>query len=202
MTALSTPSSFSFTDYFRRAAPKLCAVGTCMAILLTQMSNARAEVQEQTALNVGQVERTLRAFYADGTSEQYVIRYVGTLERFKEQTGDAAMPLKLKIIDSRQCHWRLTGAVQRSMYVVHRSGKQLPYDAALVASLPMANKGSDLLVTRMRSENCNDASARYASDVADSVRKVTDVLNGAIQSDLPGVVALLRANAKRVVIER
>ena len=142
-----------------------------------ERANADEEVAHQ--------DRVFRAKYADGTQERYVVAYRGFVKQYARESGGPAVPEKFKFIDDRQCHWNIDSRIERTVYLVHRSGRNIPYEKLSTRwQIPFTSKGSDFVLTQLRSENCNDAWSRYISDVNNAKSRVQGEFASVIGGDL------------------
>lgn len=157
---------------------------TCSLLLtplITVADIERANGEEEIAHQ----DRMFRARYADGTQERYLVAYRGIVKQYARESGGPAIPEQGKFIDNRQCHWNIDSRIERTVYLVHRSGRNIPYEKLSNRwQVPFTNKGSDFVLTQLRSENCNDAWARFASDVTNAKQRVNAEFVTVIASDL------------------
>ncbi len=152
-----------------------------LLLAVTQAAWANIE-RANTDDEVIQQDRSFRVKYADGTQERYLVAYRGYVSQNAHESGGPAIPEKFKFVDDRQCHWTINSRIQRIVNLVHRSGRQIPYEKLSVRwQVPFTGKGSDFVLTQLRSENCNDAWPRFQSDVNDA--------KGRVRSEFPNVVA-------------
>ena len=151
-----------------------------------------------------QQDRAFVVKYADGTQERYLVAYRGFVQQNARESGGPAVPKDFKFIDDRQCHWTITSRVQRIVYLSHRSGRQIPYEKLTVRwQVPFSSKGSDFVLTQLRSENCNDAWSRFQSDLNNAKARVRDEFPKLQQADLEALRKAMSDELNgEVIVER
>lgn len=134
------------------------------------------------AEEIGTQTRTYRVQYSDGATENYSVIYHGIVEPKKWQTGKPSTTFHP--LDTRKCHWTIETYVTREACLVSRGGQQFcKGQATRVYGISFAGKGSDLQLERLHPENCNDANARYNSDVTDAKAAVNSLLRDITRTD-------------------
>lgn len=154
-----------------------------MGLLFTAPASANIE-RANSDEEVAQQDRSFRVRYSDGSQERYLVTYRGLVKLNAHESGGPAVPEKFKFIDDRQCHWSINSRIERTVYLIHRSGRQIPYEKLSIRwQVPFTNKGSDFVLTQLRSENCNDAWSRFLSDAENARARVRAELPDVLQGD-------------------
>lgn len=176
------------------------AMMACISSQPVWADTQRANVDEE----IIQQDRSFVVRYVDGAQERYLVAYRGFVQQNAHESGGPAVPADFKFIDNRQCHWAINSRIQRTVYLVHRSGRQIPYEKLSVRwQVPFTNKGSDFVLTQLRSENCNDAWGRYASDVNNAKARVRIDFPNVVQADTDTLKQAMSAELNgEVVVER
>ena len=168
-------------------------IPTLMLVLSCTAAWAQSNVV-QTA------ERTFRIKYKDGVVEQFKVRWAGIIENTTREDGHPAIPEKLWFTDTRQCHWTATGRVERHVMLISRGGKEFEdTNKFQVHRSDVQNKGSDFVLTNLRSENCNDARSRRESDFNNVQTMLIAKFGGITAADFMNVIAEFKKNGEVVM---
>lgn len=162
---------------------KVCAL---LLVVLAACNSYCAEVVQQDA-------KPLTVSYSKGAVEHYIVKWAGTIDVNKYETGHPAEPLNGWLFDTRQCHWSITSSIVRKVYLLNHNGQEF---AEEVLTTPLtenfANKGSDYVVTQLRPENCGDAQSRFDSDVNDSKKHMVAVFPKDVAKDYEAVINTMK----------
>ena len=157
--------------------------------------------QSSVAEVVQSSERTFAVKYKDKTVERYKVSWAAIMDVDVREDGHPAIPKEFKFTDTRQCHWSIKGRVDRAVFMVNRVG-QAYGGSTLFRSYnsDFVNKGSDFVLTQLRSENCNDARARRDSDVSNTRNSLLKSFDGIVKGDLEKLKAEVKQNADVVEV--
>jgi len=104
--------------------------------------------------------------YGNGVTERYIVEWRALLDVDKSESGGPAVPFKGKFVDDRQCHWTVRGSVVRRVFLANQAGELFEKkDLAVVYDSSSSGEGAHFKLIGLRGENCNDANARFESDV-------------------------------------
>jgi len=142
---------------------------------------------------VQSASRPVLVKFANGVTEKYVVEWSGTASILESEEGAPATPLSGHFIDDRRCHWKIQPVIQRKLYFVNRVGDRFAKeDLTTVYQVHFDNQGSEFMSLRLRSENCNDAEARFQSDVSDSHILVQQQFVNHTNADFQAVLNAIR----------
>jgi len=131
--------------------------------------------------------------YKNGNVEHYVVKWTGTRTIDHHEDGHPSEPLNGWLTDTRQCHWSISSQIIRKVYLLNQNGQEYAQEELTTPLVEnFANKGSDFVLTQLRSENCGDANARYQSDVNDSTKHMSDAFPGVVDSDYKKVIETMK----------
>jgi hypothetical protein len=131
--------------------------------------------------------------YESEAVEHYVVRWTGLRDVNHREDGHPSEPLKGWFTDTRQCFWEINSRIVRRVYLLNHNGQQYAQEELTTPLAEnFANKGSDFVLTQLRSENCGDADARFRSDVANSSKHMADVFPANVEKDYSDVLAIMR----------
>jgi hypothetical protein len=139
--------------------------------------------------------------YKSGEVEHYIVRWTGSRDVDHHEDGHPSEPLKGWFTDTRQCHWSINSRITRTVYLMNKNGQEFAQQELTTPLVEnFANKGSDFVLTQLRSENCGDADARYKSDLADSVKHMAEALPPNAAKDYQTVINAMKGwpNVKEV----
>lgn len=143
---------------------------------------------------LGTDSRPFQVRYSNGATEKYVVEWTALLSVDRRESGSPAIPAQFQFVDTRRCHWSVRGRVERRVYLMNQAGERFEKkDLATVYDSSSSNEGSALKLEQLRSENCNDAQARFESDIRDGRTATTNKLPEVIRNDIGTVQTVFKS---------
>jgi hypothetical protein len=137
--------------------------------------------------------------YKDGTIERYNVTWVAVMDPSVREDGHPAIPLEGKLTDTRQCYWSIAAHIDRQVFLVNKAGQQFAATTFYrTYNSDFVNKGSDFMLTALRSENCNDSRARRDSDIGNVRQSLRTAFDGVAKADRQKLIDEVKANAEVV----
>jgi hypothetical protein len=147
-------------------------------------------------------ERAFTVKYKDGTVERYKVDWAASMNVEVHEDGHPAIPANFQFTDTRQCHWSISGHIDRQVALINKLGQAFAQSSlSKTYSTDFANKGSDFMVLGFRSENCNDAVDRRNSDINNAKSNLLNVFDGNVNADLAKLKREMKSNAEVVAVE-
>jgi hypothetical protein len=139
-------------------------------------------------------ERPFLVRYPDGTAERIVVKYDGYIKKKMWQTGESSKPLEGHPIDDRKCHWELSSWIQRTAYLIHRTGIQAPlenFERRFVVSWK-DDRGPDKPYEIFYHRTCGDSRGAYDEQVNGLTRNLIGSFSSRLNEDRTEAIAHLR----------
>lgn len=126
----------------------------------------------------------LAATLDSGEVRSYLVQWVATISSQKSEIGHPSEPLKGWLTDTRQCKWSIETEITRKVYFINpQEGFATEQSVSKVFSGGSQNEGSSFVVQTLRSENCNDADARYKKDLNDARSTLMSLFPNTVTKD-------------------
>ncbi len=155
-----------------------------------------------TAQTVQTKERAFTVKYKDGTVERYKVDWTASMNVEVHEDGHPAIPGNFQFTDTRQCHWSISGRIDRQVALINKLGQAFAQSVlSRTYSTDFANKGSDFMVLGFRSENCNDAAARRDSDINNAKSNLLHVFDSNVDADLAKLKLEMKQNAEVIGVD-
>jgi hypothetical protein len=150
---------------------------------------------------VQHASRPILVRYANGATERYIVEWTGTASIREWEDGGPATPLTGHFVDDRRCHWEIRPVIQRKLYFVNVVGDRFAKEElTTVYQVRFENQGNAFMLLGLRSENCNDAEARFQSDVNDSHVHVMQQFTNTVNFDFQAVLNAVRGWSQVVTV--
>ena len=135
----------------------------------------------------------LHVEYADGTTDDLIVRYRGIVHHRQWQTGEPSRPLKGQIPDTRQCHWNTSGYIERDVCVISKAAGEVCRGELSDVFLRSSEGSGEAfhILKNWQGENCGKAGGAIRQTIDKVRRAVLDNFDAEVKADLDIVIGRL-----------
>ena len=133
--------------------------------------------------------------YDDGSTEDLIVKYRGYVSSNRRQTGSHSS--WLHPIDTRQCHWSVSGYISRDICTLSRSlGEQCVGDLSTIYHNDLSSSGESFGLNNWQGENCGKAAPKINKDIESIRSSIVQSFNTVVDGDIDPLLDSLKANIR------
>lgn len=140
------------------------------------------------------------------TTDTYKLEYKALLDEHRWETGGVSGIIdgKLRLIDDRTCHQRISGRVDRTVFYLHPVKSALEMQSKFHHRIVVAREADSqgpYLGNALKGDNCNDVRQEFDANVAAAKDQLVSELPRQVAADRVEFIKVLRDDYKTVDLD-